>query len=132
MSVVGLAAKVGRLDSWILAQGCCLALMNHGSRFKDVCTVGDPERTERVLLHEQHRHSLRRQFAYGRENLLGEDWRDPHAWLVQHQEPRACGQGSCNRKHLLLPPGKRARHRFSPLGEGGEELIHLLECSVEV
>src|SRR5262245_50820394 len=47
-----------------------------------VAAMADLERELGVLLHQQQRHALRGDRAYGLEDLLHHLWREPHAGFV--------------------------------------------------
>ena len=47
-----------------------------------------------------------------RENLVDQDRRKTHRWLVEQQQPRLCHQRAADREHLLLAAGQRAGRRL--------------------
>src|SRR5262245_38367838 len=55
--------------------------------FHDVATATHLQRQLRILLHQQDRDALGGHFPYGLENTLHHERREPHARLVQKQQP---------------------------------------------
>ena len=91
----------------VLAQR--LGLVGEGNRagLHHVATLGNVERHQRVLLHEQDRRSLLVDLSDDLEDLLDEERREAHRRLVQHEQLRLRHQRAADRAHLLLPAGQR-------------------------
>src|SRR5437667_8172 len=126
-SRASLLTQVGPADLRVVGQ------LGRGSRerdragLEDVAPVRDRQRHRRVLLHEQDRRPLPVDVGDRVEDLLDEDRGEPHARLVQQEEPRVRHQGAADREHLLLAPRQGACDLRDPLLEPREECEDALE-----
>ena len=89
--------------------------------------MSDGERHRCVLLHQEDRHALTVDVADRVEDLLDQDRRQPHARLVQQEEPGVRHERTADREHLLLAAREGAGHLTDALGEPREEGEDALE-----
>src|SRR5216117_4120551 len=85
------------------------------------------EAPARVLLDEQDGHTRRVDPLDRPEDLAREHRRQSERGLVEQQQARPCDERPCDREHLLLAAGERARELAPPRVEHGEELERALE-----
>ena len=78
------------------------------------------------MLHEENRHTFIAQALDHSQNLINQNGREPHAWLVQQQQFRARHHCAANRQHLLLPAGQRARHALTKFLQHREHVKNML------
>src|SRR6059036_800947 len=100
-SRASLLPQVGPADLRVVGQ------LRRGSRERDgaglehVAPVRDRQRHSGVLLHEEDRRPLSVDVGDRVEDLLDEDGGEPHARLVQQEEPRVRHQRAADGEHLL-------------------------------
>src|SRR6185295_3005780 len=79
-----------------------------------------------VLLDEKHGDTALADTDDGVENLLNEDRREAHAWLVQQQHAGVRHEAPGDGKHLLLTAAERSGDLLEALADSGKELQHAL------
>src|SRR5919198_593120 len=120
-------AEVRLSDLLVLTEGLGVVGERDATRFEDIAALGDLERHEGVLLHEENRDSLLVDLLDDLEDLLDEDGREAHRRLVQHEELRASHQRPPDRAHLLLAARECPRLLASPFVEPRKERVDPLE-----
>src|SRR5262249_32696058 len=92
-----------------------------------VAAVRHSERHARVLLHEQDRRPLGIDIPDDPEDRLDQDRRQPHRWLIQEEQARACHESPPHREHLLLTAGQSPTLLIETLPKTGKQTEDALE-----
>src|SRR5437867_4838728 len=112
-----LFAQIRSADIGVLRQLGRGSRQRDGAGLEHVPSVGDGERHRGVLLDQENRHSLAVDVADRVEDLLDEDGSQPHARLVEQQEPWVRHERPPDREHLLLAAREGAGYLSQALGQ---------------
>src|SRR3979409_1507001 len=95
--------------------------------FDDVIAVRDSSCEREILLDQKDGETFLLEPRDGVADLLDDDGSQPLGRLVQHQEPGAGAQNSCDRQHLLLAAGQFGALAVEPLLQIGKQLEDLIQ-----
>lgn len=124
----GSLAEVERLDIVAPAQILCVTgstvapfsrMMGRSAYFRATAEFCSATRIERP--------SLAIELAERPENVLGDERRQSHGWLVENKKARPRHQRPANRRHLLLAARGQAGKCTTPFLQPGKTCVDLLD-----
>src|SRR5215468_435385 len=120
-STAALFTQIGSPDIGVLRQLDGGSFESNGAGLEHIATVGDGERHGGVLLDEQNGHALTVDVEDRVEDLFHQNRCQPHARLVEQQEPRARHERPPDREHLLLAAREGPGDLGQTLGQPREQ-----------
>ncbi|MCY1443719.1 hypothetical protein D9M71_601460 [compost metagenome] len=114
-----------------MQQGLGTAFQADAPAIDHVGALAGLQRQSGVLLHQQQRHPTLDHLDDGFEDLLHNDWRQPHGRLVQQQQLGPPHQCPGNGQHLLLTTRHGAGQLEGALLQARKDAVHMLDIGAD-
>src|SRR5262245_60694592 len=121
------AAEVGPPDALVREQRGARSVERDRTVLEDVSPVGEPQRSQHILFHEEDGDALAIDLGEIREDRGDDDRRQAERRLVEHEQARTRHERAADRHHLLLAARERAGELPPPLGNTRKEVEDPLE-----